>query len=106
MRQPLVKPSPAIYSFIYPLVKEVGIQHGYACCLYGSLQKDLDIIAFPWASSLSSIDLLVSDVINAVGGTLLNQEPIEKEHHRLAFWISLGTELYDPYIDFSVYMVV
>jgi len=106
MTEPLVKPSPAIYSFLYPIINEVCKQHGYACCLHGSLQKDLDIIAVPWDEDISSISDLVNSVTNAVGGILFNETPIERGHGRLAFWISLGTEIYDPYIDFSVYTIL
>ena len=102
MTIPLVKPSPAIYSFLYPIIKEVGIQHGYACCLYGSLQKDLDIIAFPWAEKVSDPNILVISVADSIGGIIFNEKPVEKLHGRLAYWISLGTELHDPYVDFSI----
>lgn len=57
----------AFYACLYPMLVEVGREHGYAVALHGSLARDLDLIATPWVENYSAPDDFVKDVAKRVG---------------------------------------
>ena len=64
---------PAFYSFCYEILKEIALQYGYNLVLHGSLNRDLDLIAIPWAEEIRSHDEMVEDFAEAIGGQIMPQ---------------------------------
>lgn len=108
------------YVNLFPEIREVARQHGYAVAVHGSMTRDFDLVAFPWAEQVSPPAVLVEAVRERLGGTIVpigtlggkwdpeKQEYVEaivsnpeiKPHGRLAWTINLGGR---PYIDLSVW---
>jgi hypothetical protein len=87
-----------VLSFL-PSLLEAATAHGYALAVHGSLSRDFDFIAVPWAESASDPHELVSALANACGGIPSPKRPTRKPHGRLAWSILLG---WGPYLDVSV----
>lgn len=87
------------YAALYPSLREVAREHGYALALHGSLQKDLDVVAVPWIEGASSERLLVRALTNCAGG-VLHQGRTKKPHMRAAYTIELAAQ--GGYVDLSV----
>lgn len=80
---------------------------GYATAVYGSLRRDLDIIAVPWRKWAVPAKELVALLAKACGGKVIDA-PAKHPHGRLSFQIHLGELVQgpynsDPYIDISVF---
>lgn len=90
------------YATLYPRLREVAAQHGYALALHGSLQKDLDVLAVPWVEDASPVQELVEALVERCGG-FLTGPPYEraKPHGRAAWSIMLGGCV-GGYVDLSV----
>ena len=99
----MLRVSPAVYSKMVPMLEIEAFKHGYAIGLHGSMQRDLDIIAFPWIEESSSCLDLLNGVICTVGGTLVGR-PFPKSHNRIGFCIGLSNNRIKSYIDFSVFL--
>ena len=93
--------APAYMVGIYPALAEKARSMGYALALHGSLQRDLDLIAVPWAyEAAEPADLLAAlcaefdiDTNNPHGA------PERRSHGRLCWSIPLW---WGAYIDLSV----
>lgn len=93
--------APAYMVGIYPALAERARSMGYALALHGSLQRDLDLIAVPWADEAAEpADLLAAlcaefdiDTNNPHGA------PERRSHGRLCWSIPLW---WGAYIDLSV----
>ena len=101
------------YQEMLPALRAVARTHGYALGFHGSGERDLDLIAVPWADGASSADVLVEALrvaihghIAQVGadGAFLGREPIVKPHGRLAWAIRPLDNNPDAalYVDLSV----
>ena len=104
---------PALYSLLYPSMVAVARAHGYALALHGSLARDMDLIAAPWAEDAVPAEELVEAICQDIGGMILgggrrdplsgdfvpHQDPVEKPHGRLAWALHLTG---GAYIDISV----
>jgi len=78
-----------VYAALYAEFAELFRKHGYALAIHGSLQRDFDVIAIPWAESPSTHDVVISELqkefaIDAVHG------PVQKLHGRIAWSIAIG----------------
>jgi hypothetical protein len=54
------------YAAIYPRLREVAREHGYALALHGSLTKDLDLLAVPWVVDADDEATLVRAIVERV----------------------------------------
>lgn len=76
---------------------------GYSLAIHGSLERDCDVIAVPWAEGAAVPADLAAAMIEASGGFLAPHEekdlPYVKPHGRLCWPIHLGG---GPYIDLAV----
>ncbi len=88
------------YAALYPRLREVARQHGYALALHGSLVKDLDVIAVPWTVDASDVDVLVRAIVEASGTLVPRNSEAAMPHGRRA-WTILFAEG-GGYIDLSV----
>lgn len=95
--------SPVIYASYYQILRRVAIKHGYALAIHGTLARDMDLIAVPWASNVASPRVLIEDMRVAIGGfTIKQDDPKEgdKPHGRMAYVIH---DLDHRYLDISVF---
>lgn len=51
-------------------LKEIAFKYGYNLVLHGSLNRDMDLIAIPWQEILGSVDEMISEFCDFVGGEL------------------------------------
>lgn len=98
---------PIYFAIIYPMLREVAIDFGYALSVHGSMLKDLDLIAVPWIEKPKDhIDMLIkmADVLNVRfphGRFHWECEESLRPHGRKAYAIVPGTET--GYIDISIF---
>lgn len=88
------------YATLYPRLREVARQQGYALALHGSLVKDLDVIAVPWTEEAVPPDELIKALVECVGGMLEPGGLTKRLHNRWAATIRLVGIA--GYIDLSV----
>lgn len=93
------------YAALYPRLREVARQRGYALALHGSLKKDLDVLAAPWTEDATDAWTLAHALCEAASGMIeprtdAGQSPMVKPHGRLSWTIHLGRD--GGYIDLSV----
>lgn len=86
-----VKPNfgPVYAAALYPELAAIFVRHGYALAVHGSLARDFDLIAVPWAETVS----LPQSVLEEITGTFAIQiigEPEIKNHGRVARTLSVG----------------
>lgn len=62
----------SILSAILPAIRVAARQKGYAVAVHGSLKRDIDLVAIPWAppTATSTQEELVDAVCGAVAGVL------------------------------------
>jgi len=82
---------------------------GYALTLHGSMVRDLDLVAIPWADDAVEPELVVTTIVNAVDGlTGWDTQPgVEMPHGRRGWLIwfkssSNGPADNHPNIDLSI----
>lgn len=76
-----VKPSFYAYNF-HPL-KEIALKYGYNLVLHGSLNRDMDLIAIPWAKELTgTVPEMITEMCEYIGGWVLDQDDTSKTAFR------------------------
>ncbi|MBI1682373.1 hypothetical protein [Caulobacter hibisci] len=108
---------PAIRAFcerLIPPIQAAARAVGYAVAVHGSMERDLDLLAFPWtadaADELAAVEAIRLAVAEASGGRCLrNQEVGEKPHGRRSYTLLLFSDQCiesaagcHPFIDLSV----
>jgi len=96
-------PRASFYACLLPELRQIAIEHGYTLAIHGSMARDLDLIAVPWADQVKSHELMVDKMLQAIGGTIFG--PMlprigEKPHGRIVYTLSI---LADWFIDLSVF---
>ena len=81
--------SPVYTAAMYPGLCEIFHRHGYALAVHGSLARDLDLIAVPWADHVNCIEAVLKDVTTTYALTVVGQ-PETKNHGRVAYSLSCG----------------
>lgn len=97
----------ATYAMLYPRLREVARQHGYALALHGTLEKDLDVLACPWVEGASDADALAEALRDRLGGAFAGgpeHHGSVKPHGRRAWTILLLGSA--GYVDLSVMPLV
>lgn len=85
---------PALYAHVYPIIVDVGREHGYAVALHGSLARDLDVLAVPWVEEPKDQRTFAEAVTRALeavaGDDLMLLGPFTgKPHGRVVWTIAL-----------------
>jgi hypothetical protein len=88
---------PWFYVSLYKDLVKVARRHGYALCVHGSLNRDLDVVAVPWTSDAIDADELAEALRHECDGKYSNNSP--KPHGRKAWAFQLGG---GPWVDLSV----
>lgn len=86
-----IKPNygPVYAAAMYPELAQICIRHGYALAVHGSLARDFDLIAVPWAESPAKPQVVL-DAIQAKFAVKVIGEPGIKLHGRVAHTLSVG----------------
>jgi hypothetical protein len=118
--RPPVEVRPAIRAVcerLLPVIRVAARQHGYAIGAHGSFERDLDVIACPWAEEASDAKELVRAVQSALadelGVEVVRSGDVGQKPHGRQVWTMIILD-YDhavtvrstagshPFIDFSV----
>lgn len=81
--------SAPVYAAMYHELAEVARKHGYALAIHGSLQRDFDLIAIPWAESPSPFDSVLAELTTEFGLKQVGEIGI-KPHGRKVYTLSCG----------------
>lgn len=81
--------APVYAAALYPELARIFQKHGYALAVHGSLRKDLDLIAVPWAEKVSLPDEIFQEISEKYVFRIIG-EPTRKPHGRVAYWFSIG----------------
>ena len=86
-----IKPnySPVYAAALYPDLAAICIKHGYALAVHGSLARDFDLIAVPWAAQTSRPEIVLKEITETFCIEVLG-EPETKNHGRVAYSIGVG----------------
>ena len=109
----VTKPAPrpaASFAALYPLLAAAVRPLGYALALHGSMARDLDLVAIPWAEDAKPAEDVVDAIKRAIEGwTEGDARPGLLRPHGRRSWIiwfrdGSGMTLADghPYIDLSI----
>lgn len=93
-----------IYTELLPAIRDTAKQHGYAIGVHGSLRRDFDLIAVPWADEVSDELTLLYAIMDTMKLNKSWKEhaqntPEKKPQGRTAYQIMLGDGMY---IDLSI----
>jgi hypothetical protein len=77
-----VHAKPSLYAFYYEALKGIAFRYGYNLVLHGSLNRDLDLIAIPWAEEVGSHDEMIEEFILILGGDLMYANGVVRSHAR------------------------
>ena len=89
-----IKPTyAAVYAAaLYPDLCKLFQKHGYALAVHGSLARDFDLIAVPWAETVTDHQTVLRELLATYAFHLLDEldKPDVRNHGRLAYTISVG----------------
>lgn len=81
--------APVYAAACYPDLARIAREHGYALAVHGSLQRDFDIIAIPWAEVVSTHEALIEAITREMALRLVGEKE-ERPHGRMAYTLSIG----------------
>jgi len=85
---------PAIYTYYFEMLKEVALKYGYNLTIHGSMNRDLDLIAFPWNEEILPYEDMIKEMSELIGGEILLNDDMrlysDKPHGRIVYIISLN----------------
>lgn len=86
-----IKPnySPVYAAALYPDLCRIFQENRYALAVHGSLARDFDLIAVPWAEEVSDADALIAHICSVYTIYVVG-DPEERNHGRIAYTISVG----------------
>ena len=96
MNEKRIHAKPSLYAYYFYDLKEIGMQYGYNICLHGSLKRDMDLIAIPWAKELGSVEKMINRFAELLGGYVMKQTEEQRKcfpHGRESWVINLNREL-------------
>jgi hypothetical protein len=67
MKPPTFAPA---YVGLFPILAEVAQQHGYALAVHGSVSRDFDLVAIPWAKAVADAETLIRAIAAAMSYTM------------------------------------
>ena len=87
-----IKPNygPVYASAIYPGLSSIFQKHGYALSVHGSVARDFDLIAVPWATSVSDVDSVFDEIESMFAVTINREDYAHRNHGRRAWIIAFG----------------
>lgn len=83
-------------------IQQMAREHGYAACLHGSMQRDLDLVMVPWTEDATDVETLIAamrSTFSIFGEHPPHENDRPKPHGRRCWTVLLGGR---AYIDISV----
>ena len=80
---------PVYAAALYPRLCSIFQKHGYALAVHGSVARDFDLIAVPWAKRVSPREVVLAEAFSKIA-LRREGEPVMREHGRIAYSISIG----------------
>lgn len=107
---------PSWYAINFEPLKEIALKYGYNLVLHGSLNRDMDLIAIPWAAELvGTVADMIVEMSVFIGGYVLYEDDVghiafrDMYHGRINYVININrggkkTDYADSmwYLDISV----
>ena len=106
---------PSYYAQIFFDLKEIAFRYGYNLVLHGSMNRDLDLIAIPWAKTVKSHINMIKAFYKYLGVKIYYTQVgklhiTEKPHGRIVHTINIYRgekgkgDYHDPqyYLDISI----
>lgn len=78
-----------VYAALYPQFAEITRKHGYALAIHGTMNRDFDVVALPWAETVSTPSVVVAELIKSFALTSVG-EPTEMRYGRICYTLSIG----------------
>lgn len=75
MKKPTFAPA---YVGLYPVLSEIANDHGYALAIHGSLQRDFDLVAVPWADEVTEAEFLIRSIAKYLHRMFQSEVEIDK----------------------------
>jgi hypothetical protein len=72
-----------LYVGMYPGLAEICRKHGYALSVHGSVARDFDLIAVPWADNPSEPQAVVNEIVSTFA--VLDRGFEVKNHGRICY---------------------
>jgi len=80
---------PSYYAIMFEPLKAIALKYGYNLVLHGSLNRDMDMIAIPWVEELGSVEEMINEFCEYVGGEINTDAPSTAPHGRKWFVIDI-----------------
>jgi aminoglycoside N3'-acetyltransferase len=106
---------PLFYANCYEGLKAIALKYGYNLVVHGSLNRDFDLIAIPWAEVIGDYMEMLNEFVDNLGGHIMPEHEAQvkafadKYHGRIVKVINLNrggkaTNYEDPqwYLDISI----
>ena len=89
---------PSLYAMYYLGLKEIAYKHGYNLCFHGSMNRDFDLVAFPWKVTANPIHfIMIQEMVAFVGGNLNSGSGTINELGQ--FWYGINLWRNKPFTD-------
>ena len=89
--------APIYAACVYPELAGICRKAGYALAVHGSLARDFDLVAIPWAENVINPELVIKEITKTFSVKQIG-EPERKLHGRLCYTLSWMGE---AFMDFS-----
>lgn len=83
---------------MYVSLAEICRSHGYALAVHGTLARDFDMVAAPWADNPSDPQIVVDAITSKHAVNNVSGSPEMKKHNRICYTLALYGEFF---FDFS-----
>ena len=83
-----------VYCAIYAGLAEIARSFGYALTIHGSMARDFDIVAVPWAATIGTPQQVVEAICTKYAVTLTPGDPAVMNHGRICYNLALMGEFY------------
>lgn len=83
---------PIYAASLYPKLSKIFQKHGYALAVHGSIAHDFDLIAVPWADSISPFEEVLKEISRTYAFTFPEIPTEIKNHGRVAYLMIFAGE--------------
>ncbi len=81
--------APVYVAACYLDLARITRENGYALAVHGSLQRDFDVIAIPWAEVVATHEAVIAQIERETAIRFIGK-PEAKNHGRVAYTLSVG----------------
>ncbi len=102
---------PQFYTYAFLPLKEIALRYGYNLVIHGSMNRDMDLIAIPWAAELGGVADMINEFVEYLGGHILQERDTDRDafaakyHGRRNYVINLNRgSKFNKYEDVQYYL--